>query len=415
MHYFEQLGSFVADLWKKRDYDERLFPEVAEAALLELPPNEHTSFADTVNFGLTVNPFPTQSDPAASFGQPPLTAYAGRDFEIQVLFWTGTTPTIHQHAFSGSFHVLHGSSLHITWEFDLQERALSHLLYGNLRLKKAELLQAGDHRPIVAGSRFIHTTFHLEKPTVSILARTMSEELERPQYAYDPPTIAFNPHAVASVQKRQQILAMLVVGGRRADYCRFLKSLLADCDTLAAFRYLRQAAALIKNARELDDVLQSARTHHAKLIEKVAPALSYMRRQSGIIQLREKVSDPDLMFFLALVANIPDRRVILDLLQARYPLTDPIAKFLYFIKQLCVKDLLGEPFEDEWFFMLECLLRNMTDRNAIEHAFREKYGEGQAINHRTKIPILAVSIPRFWLLQNLFEDVPATQFMAMTA
>jgi hypothetical protein len=415
MHYFEQLGSFIGNLWKQRDYDERVFPEVAEAALLHLPPNEHTSFADTVNFGLTVDPFPTQSDPAASFGQPPFTAYAGRDFEIQVLFWTGTTPTIHQHAFSGAFHVLHGSSLHITWEFDPQEKVLSHLIYGNLRLKKAELLHTGDHRPIIAGSRFIHTTFHLETPTVSLLARTMGEDMERPQYAYDPPTIAFDPHLAVSIQKRQQILAMLIAGGRRADYLSSLKSLLADCDTLAAFRYLRQAAALIKDNHELNDVLQSARTRHPKLIEKTASALSYMRRQSGIIQLREKVSDPDLRFFLALVANIPNRRVILDLLQEHDPSMDPAAKFSSLIRQLCVKDLLGEPFEDEWFFMLECLLRNITDSKAIEHAFRERYGEGQTINHKIQIPILAVSIPRFWLLQNLFEDVSATSFMAMTA
>jgi hypothetical protein len=415
MHYFERLGSLVGELWKRRDYDERVFPEVAKAALLDLPPNEHTSFADTVNFGLTANPLPAQSDPNASFGQPPLTVYAGGNFEIQALFWTGTTPSIHQHSFSGAFHVLHGSSLHLTWEFDVQERVLNHLLYGDLRLKNAELLHPGDHRPILAGSRFIHTTFHLERPTVSLVVRTMSEELERLQYAYDPPAIAFGPQQRASDQKRHQILDMLVAGGRRADYYSFLKTLLAECDTLAAFRYLRQAAALLESQRELNDVLESARTRHPKLIETIVPVLSYIRRQSGIIQLREKVSDPDLKLFLAFLANIPDRRVILDLIQYRYPLADPAAKFASFIKQLCVKDLLGDSFQDEWFFMLECLLRNMNGRDAFERAFKEKYGEGQTGNHRTSISVLAVSIPRFWLLQNLFEDVPAIQWMSMTA
>jgi predicted metal-dependent enzyme (double-stranded beta helix superfamily) len=211
MEYFEKLGSETGRLWKKLNYDERRFPEVATDVLTQMPSSRHTSFEEVVRYALMSETLPYQADPGASFGQPPLTVYESRGFRVEVLFWTGVTPSIHQHAFSGAFHVMHGSSIHISWGFDFQERVSTHFHYGRVDMKKAELLKLGDIRPIVAGTGFIHTTFHLDLPTVSVVVRTTNEQDQLPQYSFYPPSIAYNTRDNESyLRRKSQILAMLI-------------------------------------------------------------------------------------------------------------------------------------------------------------------------------------------------------------
>jgi hypothetical protein len=414
MHYFEQLGSHVGDLWKKHDFNERSFPEVAHEALLRFPPETNTSLADALDFGLRGNSLPAQSDLEAIFGQPPLTVYKGREFEIQVLFWIGGTPAIHQHSFSGAFAVMHGSSLHLEWGFDPEHQVCSHLILGKLHLRKAEFLHVGDHRAIIAGNRFIHTTFHLEKPTVSLVVRTGTEQLEKPQYAYDPPTVAFDPDCeIVTLKRREQILAMLANSGQTSEYDKWVRSLLADADAFAAFRYLRQSSGLIRDDYGLEELLQHARKHHPKLVEKLEPALRNMRRQRGILQLRDKVTDAELRIFLAVLANVPDKQVVLDLLRELYPAEDPIVKLVSFIQQLCNADLLGEGFDEQWLCVFECLLRKI-EGEGIEKALAAKCGEPNDAGRRMKIAVLEASIPHYWLIRPLLAHVADSPLAAAT-
>ena len=132
----------------------------AMRGLSELPPAQNVSFWDTVQWGLTSEPLLFQWDIAAEFGQPPLTVFWGQQFRIEVLFWVRGLPGVHEHAFSGAFHVLHGSSIHTHWQFEPEERINTKLLLGKTLLKKAEILNQGDSRPIISGSELIHTTFH---------------------------------------------------------------------------------------------------------------------------------------------------------------------------------------------------------------------------------------------------------------
>jgi len=152
VEFFQRLGSMVTRLWKERDYNEEDFPEVASRGLSELPPDQHVSFWDVSKWALTCERLPGQADLSAKFGQPPLTVFGGRDFRIEVLFWVQGIPAIHQHSFSGAFHVMHGSSLQSLWEFEPTEQVAMRLALGRVSLKKAELLRKGDSRPIIAGN-----------------------------------------------------------------------------------------------------------------------------------------------------------------------------------------------------------------------------------------------------------------------
>src|SRR6266853_1534338 len=159
--------------------------------------------------------------------QPPLTVYSGRDFRIEVLFWVQGVPAIHQHSFSGAFHVMHGSSLQTLWEFELREQVALRLALGRVSLKKAELLRKGDSRPIIAGKQLIHSTFHLDRPSLTVVVRTIGEIDKQPQYSYLPPTIAHYPFdIVPSVKRRTQLLMMLLKSGMHAPFAEIMHHLL---------------------------------------------------------------------------------------------------------------------------------------------------------------------------------------------
>src|SRR6266481_255017 len=323
MEFFQKLGSLVTRLWKERNYREEDFPEVASRGLSELPPHQHVSLWDVAKWGLTTERLPSQADLVAKFGQPPLTVYTGRDFRIEVLFWVQGVPAIHQHSFSGAFHVMHGSSLQSLWEFESIEHVTMRLALGRVSLKKAELLRKGDSRPIIAGKRLIHSTFHLDQPSLTVVVRTLGEANKQPQYSYLPPTIAYDPFAtVPSVLRRTQLLRMLLISGKRTEYQEIAHHLLGTEDAYSVFQFLFSTFELIEDDDERHNLLLTARLKHPKLIEALHPALLQDERRNKIVQIRERVSNSDLQFFLALLLNIPECDAVLSLVDQRYPSRD---------------------------------------------------------------------------------------------
>jgi hypothetical protein len=402
MKFFDELGAMVAAQWKQCDYDERRFPQAAMAALADLPPSRYTNFEEVVEDALISDPMMFQIDLDAKFGQPPLTIYWGRDFRIEILFWTGAVPNVHQHAFSGAFHVMHGSSLHLAWGFKCAERVSNHLSYGSTHLNKAEILKVGDTREIVAGPHFIHTTFHLDAPTVSIVVRTTSEADQMPQYAYLPPAIAYNPeNNIAALKRREQVLAMLVSAERLADYRARLRLVLKGCDTFSAFHYLLQASALVKENESLLELLREATIWHPKLLQYLMPSLEHYRRQWEILRLRDKISDVEARFVLALLANISDRTTLLTLINMRYPDEDPVEKFTACIKHISNQGHLGIE------LMLGCLLRGFCAPDEIKSAFVNNYGHEQVEQQADKITKLSKVVRRLWLLKPVLEETVA--------
>jgi hypothetical protein len=111
MKFFEQLGEFVTDRWKRHHFDNSAFPDVASAALAALPPCEHTDVQAIVQWVLGTDRVPPQ-DLSSDFGQPPLVLYRNDLFYIEALFWVDAPTAIHEHGFEGAFHILEGSSLH---------------------------------------------------------------------------------------------------------------------------------------------------------------------------------------------------------------------------------------------------------------------------------------------------------------
>jgi hypothetical protein len=403
MKFFEQLGTLVGRLWKERDWDEAEFPAAASYALAELPPSEFVSIWDTVKWTFT-DPLPLQFDINASFGQPPLTVYSGRDFYIDVLFWVQGLTAIHRHSFSGAFHVMHGSSLHTLWSFDPWERITTRLLCGKMSLRRAELLCRGDSRPIIAGNEFIHSTFHLDRPSISVVIRTINEQNRLPQYSYLPPSIAFDPHDLTpSVQRRTQILKMLLNCGMRTEYQELMGHLLRTVDSYQCFHYLAQAYSMIEDEGERHDLLLAARFKHSRLVDTLEPALVQLHRAEQLIRLRERISNSDLHFFLAVLLNVRGRSATLSLIQQRYPSDDPVVKVLGWLTELSKSGILDVQFNDAWLLMIRCMLLGVSPAET-EMTFRDRYGDSQVSSHKDNLLELSNALRDSWLLAPMFDE-----------
>src|SRR3954470_7821290 len=131
--FFETLGRTVLKRWKQENFSLQKFPDIARDALDQTPPSKHVDFPALVREFLLNDEQPPQTD--SDFGEPELVAYSHSRFYIQLLFWTAGTTDIHQHEFSGAFHVMHGSSIHAHYEFDNAQPITPYLRVGNLKMK----------------------------------------------------------------------------------------------------------------------------------------------------------------------------------------------------------------------------------------------------------------------------------------
>src|SRR5438552_1277938 len=107
---FQELGRAVLERWKREDFSLVKFPEIARSALDKRCPARQVDLPAFIRDFLLGDEHPFQTD--SDFGEPELVVYSHPRFYIQLLFWMDGTTEIHQHEFSGAFHVMHGSSIH---------------------------------------------------------------------------------------------------------------------------------------------------------------------------------------------------------------------------------------------------------------------------------------------------------------
>ncbi|HEY0555571.1 MAG TPA: hypothetical protein VGG20_15040 [Thermoanaerobaculia bacterium] len=316
--YFEALGRTVEAAWRKVDYDEARFADIACEALRAAPPAACLDAGEVIRWLASAAVIPYQLSTDEAFGQPPLTLFWNGQFQIEVLFWHTGTPAIHQHGFSGAFSVLGGSSVHCRYGFAPRRKVSARFLLGAVELREVELLAAGALRPIGRGGDLIHSLFHLESPSATVVVRTCEDAEAGPEYAYYPPAVAVDPGRSDVLRtKRLQILDMLAAS-RSADLESVAAMILAGADLHTAFLVLLRLGTH-GDGDLYGRLLARARERHGEAVEDLAAAVEEERRRQRIVDLRHSVLDPDLRFFLALLLNVPGRAAIDRLIQARYP------------------------------------------------------------------------------------------------
>jgi hypothetical protein len=332
---FEAMGRHLEEVWQSRRRDELTFPELALACLREHlgPERSRPSFQGILRELARLRTIAPQNL-SLRFGQPPITLYASQDFYIEALFWLDGTTTIHQHAFSGAFFVLHGASLHTTYRFAVGERLNAHLLVGELAFQATELLEAGSARAIDQGMSFIHSLFHLERPSVTIVIRTQNNPDAMPQYGYWKPYLAEDSGYRQPLTVRR-IQALEVLGEiRDPAYLELARALVTLGDPHLALLVLADALCRDWTEGWGAELAAAGRTAIGPLVDMLHPAARERRRQRRLMELRRRVPESDLRFCLALLLNVPDRASIKALVAARRPGEDPSEVLLEWLQLL---------------------------------------------------------------------------------
>lgn len=315
--YFEKLGQTVLERWRQQNFSLEVFPELTRIAIDEAPPSENVDIDEMIREFLSNDAQPFQSE--SGFGQPELIAFNDPRFYIQILFWLEGTTEIHQHEFSGAFHVMQGSSVHSEFDFVGARSVTPHIRIGDLQVKRIELLETGRTVPITSGRECIHSLFHLDTPSITVVVRTHHDPGTGPQYNYLPPHIAINPlHADALTARRKQLLDVLETLDD-PDYTALVNEMMGRLDFERGFNILRHAMPRLQNLGEWDGVLATFQKRHGELANGVPDTLAECLRRETISQMRHYIDNPDHRFFLALLVNVQKRADICALISERFP------------------------------------------------------------------------------------------------
>lgn len=364
MQRFDALGQEIQAAWDRHSCDPAGFPEIATDALQKSKLLDKVSFDEVVEWCLTEPNLPKQKK--SRFGQPPVRAYMGNGFYIEVLFWLDSPTSIHQHAFSGAFGVLHGGSFHSTYTFERDRDLAAQLRLGELHFGDAEMLQRGDVRTIRAGDRFIHALLHLNSPSVSVVIRTTSEPEWLPQYNYLAPGLAWDPfdHDVDSEMRFMLLRALYRPQPERFKH--FAAEIVKTGDWWDCFRVARLTAGVDVNAPLAADILTMVRERDRTAADTIAHALREMHRESVISGMMKTAKDPEQRMLLAMLLHAPGRSLIEQLVQSRFPAEQPITAIARMIDSLAEQRDLGLKIQRP-SLLLEPALRGNTYAEAESH------------------------------------------------
>ncbi len=394
MELFNKLGAEIEQLWRDKNYDESLFPDIAAKSLKEANLPVKISAWDVIDWTLHETTLPVQQDINSNFGEPPITLYNSPRFHIDVYFWLEGTTQIHQHAFCGAFQVLHGSSLHSWYEFERSESINTFTEIGDINLKLCELLSVGDVQPIWAGRKYIHGLFHLEQPSATIVVRTLKSPMYLPQYAYHKPFLAVDPffEEPNTIKKIQSITAL--IRSKHPETDKFISDLLETSDFQTSFLILANVRRFLQSndvdrlfnlstaQTRFDAFLEIVKNKHGERANIFAKVFAHHATVDEIVRRRAVITDPEHRFFFALLMNVEGKDRIFSLIKQRFPDSDPLDKILDWTIDLANTRVLGlnipnaigiEDFGDLDLFILESFLKEMSDEEA-EKTLESDYG-----------------------------------------
>ena len=260
--------------------------------------------------------------------------YSHPRFYIQLLFWLDGTTAIHQHEFSGAFHVMHGSSIHAHYDFEKAQPVTPYMRVGNLRMKKMEILETGRTVAIASGRQTIHSLFHLDSPSVTVVVRTHNDPGTGPQFNYLPPHMAIDPlHSDLLTMRRKQLLDVLE-HVEDAGYAKVVMEMIADLDFERGFYVLQHCMQYLQQIDEWEAAIKAFEKKHGALATGVAATLREEVRRNVIKSLRSTITEPEHRFFLALLMNAPTRADLLVLVAHRFPEEPPLAIILRWVEEL---------------------------------------------------------------------------------
>ena len=410
MELFAELGALIEGRWRSQNYREQSFPGIASQALSEFDLPGRTDAWQIIRWLNSTPTLPEQMDPKGHFGNPPITLYVGPRFYIDVYFWLDSTTSIHQHAFSGAFQVLLGGSVHARYDFEKHQEINPHFMTGRISFKEVSLLSRGDIREIFPGPEFIHSLFHLERPSATITIRTYKAPSDAVQYSYQKPFLAHNPFFTDLLLQRKVQTVELLLRMKHPEADGFISDIIDCSDLQTAYAVLDQAFDFLchRDLEELVGVTRSkdrfqalldrARVKHGELADLLLPVFEEEWRQTDIARRRTEIKREDHRFFLALLLNVPDRASVFRLVEEQFPGQDAVDLIVGWVKELAATKVFGsrEPnvlgigdFDNNHVFVFERLMRGLTAEETQAEASMAKI-QGSVVDLATQIEALPI-------------------------
>lgn len=368
------LADIVRDLaiqiqteWRQAEYDEERFADLACEVLRAASLGDRLDYRDIIWWVASADELPYQARLDETFGQPPVTLFWNGRFQIDAIFWLTGTTAIHQHAFSGAFTVLHGSSIHSTFEFRLKRKFNSRLMTGDISLDRVELLERGAVRRIERAGALIHSLFHLDTPSVTVVVRTCSDPEAGPEYVYFPPSLAIDPSRVDPLRTRQLQIIDLLIRLRSPHLRDVAGEILLRCELHTAFLALSKLRIDSWGQAPYEELLSRLRRRYdTDIVDDLAAAIEEEGHRARVVALRRSVHDPEHRFFLALLLNLSDRETIHSMISSRFPSENPLSLAERWIVELSETEGMGLTFDASVLRLLRGCLQGHTPDEIIQ-------------------------------------------------
>ena len=321
MEIFQHLGDSVERAYKNAGYEHNAFASIANSALGEFNLPHEVTLSNLLNVQFAQ---PMDQD-AHPFSDLSTRVFQTENFYIEILFWSNSTTTIHQHSFSGAFKVLEGSSLHTKYKFNERTRIDKHLQFGGVKAVSHEILKKGDIERIDAGENGLtHSLYHLDNPSITLVVRTNGREFTAPQMDLVPPAISIASQSLSKDKLVRNAIQSHMAIESVADESAAKRwvELLSKIGWPRIFQVcLELKSNLIESpVRTLLDANLFQKDEAGQLL---ANAIDQSNLLSNLSKGRSSISEPSLRFFLALLLNVHNREGIFQILESTHPNDDP--------------------------------------------------------------------------------------------
>ena len=412
--FFQKLGDTIAaELGEGREAVYANLERVAAKQLEENNPSAHITHDDLIDYVLSADTLCKQADLDGKFAEPPVSLYHGGDFDISALTWLDGTTSIHQHAFCGAFHVLAGSSIHSRYHFDATRppAPMQRAFAGRLELLDLEVLHAGDTRIIARGANLIHSLFHMDRPSVTIVIRTITDDpAVEVQYDYRWPGLAHDPfQRHAPTIRKLQYLRMLRVLDENTVHAH-LQRVLKNADLLLAYLLISERTRISadpEQARALSAMCTSLPADERQLLFQ---ATHNDLLSLTVINFRRKLHDPGHRYLLALLLNVFERQDLLRLVQREFHVADPVDQVVSWVAEMTgntdrFPNVIGLDFSSTELHMLAAMFHG-AGHDAVLVQFSDRYGAAEVARQREDLSALFAALKNCALFHYIFADLP---------
>lgn len=327
---FHALGLELERRWREQGQTPEGFPALAAAALREHDLATRLDAEAIAGWLLDADDPVRQTRVNIEY---PFTVYRAEAFSIHAYFWVDGVVDVHDHAFWGAFQVLAGSSLQAHYRYRECERVGAALRVGELSAEGLERLRRGSICEIAAGREFIHGLFHLDRPSVTLLASTHDDPRSGPTFSYLRPGLAVDV-LTRDERRERRLRALRLVAAtwpdrHRAEVAKFVAGGSPD----DAFFGLLHASETLDD-EGLEDALEGARSAHGTLVDLWRQALDECRRRAHVAAARARAHDPTHRLFLAALLYASDPGAVLRLAADEAPGDDPVGTVVRWVAEL---------------------------------------------------------------------------------